>query len=137
MSGADIAFDTLPHRRRYAPRMTHRIEMADCHRKMNRELALLDSPVETTCTAAASTSTVDITSAASGKTLNISMIGAAPFNTLIQQYQTGKVKDMQIFSASMRDIEIALAPKTTTDPATKLPAEYHDFLDVFSKKDSV
>jgi hypothetical protein len=34
----------------------------------------------------------------------------------------------------MRDIEKALATKPEIDPATKLPPEYHDFLDVFSRR---
>ena len=34
----------------------------------------------------------------------------------------------------MRDIEKALAPKKYIDPATVLPPEYHDFLDVFSQE---
>ena len=36
----------------------------------------------------------------------------------------------------MRDIEKALAPKTEVNPADKLPEEYHEFLDVFSKKEA-
>ena len=43
---------------------------------------------------------------------------------------------MEIFSISIRDIEKALAPKSTTNPAKKLPTEYHDFFDIFSWADS-
>ena len=43
---------------------------------------------------------------------------------------------MEIFSISIRNIEKALAPKSTTNPAKKLQTEYHDFLDVFSQADS-
>ena len=43
---------------------------------------------------------------------------------------------MEIISISIYDIKKALAPKSTTDPAKKLPTEYHDFLDVFSQADS-
>ena len=43
---------------------------------------------------------------------------------------------MEIFSISIRDIEKALASKSTTDPAKKLPTEYHDFLNLFSQADS-
>ena len=77
--------------------------------------------------------TKDIISAARN-TMNISMIGAAPFNHLVQKSQ--KDSRFQIFSVTLRDINIALAPKKHTDPATKLPSEYHDFLDVFSRSDA-
>ena len=33
----------------------------------------------------------------------------------------------------MADIEKTLAPKKRTDPATKVPAEYHENLKVFSR----
>ena len=62
--------------------------------------------------------------------MDILMIGAAPFNTLVQQ--ASYTKNMEIFSISICDIEKALAPKSTTDPVKKLPKKYHDFLDVFS-----
>jgi hypothetical protein len=41
----------------------------------------------------------------------------------------------EIFAVTMADIEKALAPKKYTDPATKVPKEYHEFLDVFSRKE--
>ena len=63
-------------------------------------------------------------------TMDILIIEAALFNTLVQQaYHT---KTMEIFSISICNIEKALAPKSTTDPAKKLPTEYHDLLNVFS-----
>jgi len=31
----------------------------------------------------------------------------------------------------MADIKKALAPKKHTNPATKVPVEYHDYLDIF------
>ncbi|TQV90502.1 retrovirus polyprotein [Cordyceps javanica] len=37
---------------------------------------------------------------------------------------------------SRQDIEKALAPKTNLDPKAKLPIEYHEFLDVFSRKEA-
>ena len=136
---------------RYSPRSSHSIDMADCTRKMNQELTLLENlnnndidtagaarqPTEH-CTSAAEhaaehTPTGDITSAAS-KTMNINMIGAAPFNHLVQKSQ--KDSRFQIFSVTLRDINIALALKKHTDPATKLPSKYHNFLDVFSRKDA-
>ena len=114
----------------YSPRSSHSIDMVDCTRKMNRELTLLDNPIVTETTGVARNPTGDITSAA--RNMNISMIGAAPFNHLVQQSQ--KNLEIQIFSITLRDINIALAPKKHTDPATKLPSKYHDFLDVFSRK---
>ena len=67
-------------------------------------------------------------------TMHISMIGAALFNTLVQQ--ASHAKNMEIFSISICDIEKTLAPKSNTDPAKKLPTEYHNFLNVFSQADS-
>ena len=63
-------------------------------------------------------------------TMDISMIGATPFNTLVQR--ASYTKNMEIFSISIRNIEKALVSKSTIDSAKKLPTEYHDFLDVFS-----
>ena len=142
----------------YSPCSSHRIDMADCMKKMNQELTLLDNtivtkPIVTKYTGAAKTptkytgaartsteytgvarnSTEDITSAA--RRMNISMIGAAPFNHLVQQSQKNSSRT-QIFSVTLRDINIALAPKKHSNPATKLPTKYHNFLDVFSRKDA-
>jgi len=69
----------------------------------------------------------DITSAPS---LNIYCIGAAPLLTL------AKRPDHEIFAVTLADIDKALAPKTETDPSTKVPSEYHDLLHVFSRSDS-
>ena len=118
----------------YDPRSSHHIDMADCTRKMNQELTMLNNSIvtkHTTCEAR--NLTKDITSAAR-KTMNISMIGAALFNHLVQKSH----KDLrcQIFSVTLQDINIALAPKKHTNPATKLPSEYHDFLDVFSSTEA-
>ena len=44
--------------------------------------------------------------------------------------------DHQVFSVSLRDIEQALKPKKCVDPATVLPPQYHEFLDIFSKDDA-
>ncbi len=62
------------------------------------------------------------------KSLNISLIGAAFFTALV------KKKAHWIFAASMRDIEKALQDKPIIDSATVLPSEYHEYLNVFSKK---
>lgn len=42
----------------------------------------------------------------------------------------------QIFAASMTDIEKALKTKTYSNPREKLPSHYHEFLDVFNRKDA-
>jgi hypothetical protein len=39
----------------------------------------------------------------------------------------------QIFAASMKDIEKALAPKRHTDPREKLPNHYYEFLPLFDR----
>ena len=120
---------------RYSPCSSHKIDMVDCTRKMNSELMLLESPsVDHTSVASRApsrTPTADITSAA--RKLDISMIGAAPFNHLVQK---SKKDGIQIFSVTLQNINIALTLKKPIDPATKLPSEYHDFLDVFSKSDA-
>ena len=44
-----------------------------------------------------------------------------------------KQKNVQVFAASLRDIEKALKAKTYSDPKEKLPKEYHPWLDVFDQ----
>ena len=57
-------------------------------------------------------------------------INAAAFSLLATK------PDYQVFSVSLRDIEQALKPKKCVDPATVLPPQYHEFLDIFSKDDT-
>ena len=66
--------------------------------------------------------------------LNISLLGAAPFNTWLKRSK--KNTEFEVFAISLRDIEKALEPKKDVDPAQVLPKEYHEFLDVFSKKEA-
>ena len=66
--------------------------------------------------------------------MDILMIGATLFNTLVQR--SSHAKNMKIFSISIRDIEKALALKSTTNLAKKPSTEYHDFLNIFSRADS-
>ena len=68
--------------------------------------------------------------------MDINMMGAAPFNHLVQCSKSQKGSGIQIFIVTLQDINIALALKKHTDLATKLPSEYHDFLDVFSRTDA-
>ena len=58
-----------------------------------------------------------------------------PINAAVFSLLAAK-PDHQLFSVSLRDIEQALKPKKCVDPATLLPAQYHKFLDVFSKDDA-
>jgi len=67
---------------------------------------------------------------ASNAGLSICCIRAAPLLNL------AKKRTHEIFTVSIADINKALAPKVHTDLATKVPAEYHDLLDVFSKENS-
>ena len=66
------------------------------------------------------------------KSIQLAMIGAAPFQYLTKQ------KGIAIFAISMRDIEYQLSKdkKTPTNPATKISECYYDFLDVFSEEAS-
>ena len=64
--------------------------------------------------------------------LQLAMIGAAPFQYLARQ------KDVEIFAISMQNINYQLDKdkKSPTDPVTRVPECYHNFLDVFSKEAS-
>ena len=65
------------------------------------------------------------------KPLDLAFIGGAPFMHLTKS----KKQKAEIFAISMRDIEYQFNKRTKppTDPKTVVPAEYHDFFDVFSK----
>jgi RNase H-like domain found in reverse transcriptase/Reverse transcriptase (RNA-dependent DNA polymerase) len=63
-------------------------------------------------------------------TLDIAMIGAAPFQLLARK------PDHEIFTASVRDIDRVLAPKkdlTDTEISALLPRQYQEYTDVFSQ----
>ncbi|RKF58616.1 hypothetical protein OnM2_066063, partial [Erysiphe neolycopersici] len=45
-----------------------------------------------------------------------------------------KKRKVEVFAASMADINKALAAKQRLDPTIKLPIEYHEFLNVFDHK---
>ena len=47
-----------------------------------------------------------------------------------------KKGSIEVFAASMADINKALRPKVRTDPRDKLPIKYHEFLDVFDYKEA-
>jgi hypothetical protein len=63
------------------------------------------------------------------KELNCSIVSAAAFMTTVRRCQ--RLKKSQVFSASLADINKALAVKTRTDPAKVLPKQYSDFLQLF------
>ena len=70
--------------------------------------------------------------------LDIARIGAHPFHML------SKKPGHEIFTISLRDLDQTLTPPAPikikvdkdVNPATILPVEYHEFLDVFSRKES-
>ena len=62
-------------------------------------------------------------------TIDCVAVSAAAFNMIARRRKT---KDnTEVFSASMADIQKALAVRSKTDPRTKLPKHYHQFLTVF------
>jgi len=63
------------------------------------------------------------------------MIRAVPFVQLADRARRAP-KGYTVFAMTLQDIEKALAPKVTIDPCEKLPKEYYEFLDVFSKKEA-
>jgi hypothetical protein len=70
-----------------------------------------------------------------GKELNCSMVSAAAFMTAVRRSKKLKQKS-QVFSASLADINKALAVKTRTDPAKVLPKQYSDFLRLFDRTEA-
>ena len=64
------------------------------------------------------------------KPLDLTFLGGTPFMHLAK-----KQKTVEIFAISMRNVEYQLnkRAKPPTNPKTVVPAEYHDFLDVFLK----
>lgn len=69
------------------------------------------------------------------KSLDVCMISAAPFALLTKRARKDP-ESYRVFAVTLKDVEKALAPKVTMDPREKLPEEYHDFLDVFSKQEA-
>ena len=63
--------------------------------------------------------------------VNCIQISAAAFSCLMRKSR--KEDSIQIFTASIADIDKMLKPKAHIDPREKLPAEYHEFLPVFSR----
>ena len=72
------------------------------------------------------------TSKPKAKDIDIAMIGADAYRAACH------LKGAQVFAVSMRDIQYQAEKeaRAETDPKSVVPQEYHNFLDVFSKKDS-
>ena len=72
------------------------------------------------------------TSKPKAKDIDIAMIGANAYRVAY------RLKGAQVFAVSMRDIQYQAEKeaRAETNPKSVVPQEYHDFLDVFSKKDS-
>jgi hypothetical protein len=67
-------------------------------------------------------------------TMDHGLVSAAAFTLLVHRQK--KQKNIQVFSASMADIEKALTVKKLTDPRTKLPSHLHRFLDIFDRTEA-
>ena len=71
-------------------------------------------------------------------TFSISQQMSSVFGALVKRTRRSQASQAhnptnpaQIFAASLKDIEKALAPKKRTDPRQKLPQHYHEFLPLF------
>ena len=66
------------------------------------------------------------------KDIDIAMIGVDIY------YTACRLKEAQVFAILMRDIQYQAEKeaRAETNPTSVIPQKYHDFLDVFSKKDS-
>ena len=62
-------------------------------------------------------------------------MSAAAFSLLSKKRKNGYGPKI-VFAASMADINKALAKKTYTDPRFRLPKQYHEFLNVFDRKEA-
>ena len=61
-------------------------------------------------------------------TLDVAAIEAAPFNLWVKRHL------IKVFTVLLRDIEKAFELKKHFDLTVKLPKEYYQFLDVFSRQ---
>lgn len=69
----------------------------------------------------------------------LGVLGAHVFRALVRREckrQKSQGRTTAVFAASMKDIDKALKTKTYTDPRTKLPLHYHEFLDAFSREEA-
>ena len=70
--------------------------------------------------------------------LQVLRISASVMGAYIKRARRTKQtkRPIQIFSATMGDIQKALTPKSYIDPRTKLPPQYKDFLQLFCPKEA-
>lgn len=108
--------------------------------KQYKILQRLDAPV--TKEVETITKPINSTATAKPKEFNIAMVGAAPFRTIAHQ------KGTELFSITMCELDTCLCnvqgqdsiqisemtPDEQKDMKTKVPIEFHDFLDVFDRK---
>lgn len=66
--------------------------------------------------------------------LKVMPISAEAFHMWRIRRARKKDSGVRVFAASLQDIERTLRPRKNTDPRTKLPAHYHEYLDVFDRK---
>jgi len=69
------------------------------------------------------------------RSLDCVPISANAFMMNLRQRQRGRRK-VEVFAASMADIEKALRPRSITDPRTKLPKHFSEFLDVADRTEA-
>lgn len=71
-------------------------------------------------------------------TLPATQLMASVFGAIVRRARKTRsherTESVQIFAASLADIEKALAPKKHSDPRKKLPKHYHDFLPLFDRR---
>jgi len=100
------------------------------HNQLTFEPQVNSEPVlETLSSTSISAVSVPVSSTSSPpKHLEVYAIDSASFLRLARK------KNHDLFAIFMRDIDKALKITPSVDPATLLPPEYHDFLDVFSRE---
>jgi len=67
---------------------------------------------------------------------DINQICSSVFVGLVQRARKRPDAEVEIFAASLRDIEKSLAVKKRTDPRSKLPEHYHEYLPLFDMKEA-
>lgn len=65
----------------------------------------------------------------------ISQVSAATFAALVRRHRSAP-KSVQIFTASIADIDKALQPKKPVDVRALLPAQYQEFYELFNPKEA-
>lgn len=63
--------------------------------------------------------------------MDVGQISGTVMQGYIRRQRRTKAKDIEVFAATLHDIQKALAPKKPTDPRTRLPAQYMEYLGLF------